>query len=588
MSGRAVQEAVNSSPIGFMAGERDDSASSGRSRREQPGGLGLSLRVVGDGVFATYPLPAQGEVVLGRSEKVDVIIEDPSISRRHARLCIGPPLTVEDLGSANGTRLGDRRLSQGEVVEIAAGAVIDMGSVMVMVQPGVVASRPRRLWAHGYFEGRLDDECARGQRGAHPFAVVRVHVEGPLSAAVVEECLGAGLRAMDMIASYGPGDYELLLLEVTPEQGDVVVAGLAAGLAAQGAEVTVGTAFFPRDGRTGETLIAHACAALRGDARSPANGPGKLVIEDPTMRELHRVVDRLARGDVSVLLLGEAGVGKATVAELIHRRSARSDKPFCRLDCGALSRDKLARELFGALDGTPGSDGLLQRAHGGTLFLAEVGDLPVAIQDKLLHAVDLLSARIPTAPRGDGEHPTIVPGRKIKADGAKRGDMRERPAVRLVAASSRNLETEVARGRFRRALLDRLTGISLLVPPLRERGEEIEPLARAFIDRAARHRGVAISPALADEAVALLRRYGWPGNVRELQNVIERAVSLCKSGSITLQHLPVEKLVATLASRALAPWTQVQEEPTVVGTEEDLVGYPSPTPLSPRERGSRK
>ena len=108
-------------------------------------------------------------------------------------------------------------------------------------------------------------------------------------------------------------------------------------------------------------------------------------------------------------------------ADLIHRRSARSEKPFCRLDCGALSSERLARELFGALDGTRGGDGLLQRAHGGTLFLAEVGDLPEAIQDKLLQAIDLLSARIPTAPRGDGEHPTIVPGRKIKADGGKRG-----------------------------------------------------------------------------------------------------------------------------------------------------------------------
>jgi hypothetical protein len=574
-----------------MAGSREDSATAGRQLRDRQGGLGLTLRVVGDGVFATYPLPASGEVVLGRSEKADVVIEDPSISRRHAILHIGPTLTVEDLGSANGTRIGERRLAVGERVEVASGVVIDLGSVMLMVQPGVIGNRPRRLWAHGYFEGRLDDECARAQRSGHPFAVVRVHVDGTVAAPVVEETLGAGLRAMDMVAAYGPGEYELLLLEVTPDLGGRVLEELRARLAEHGGRVAMGSAFYPRDGRTGETLIAHACAELREGGASHRDDI-QIIVEDPRAQQLHRVIERVARGEVSVVLLGEPGVGKETVAELIHRRSARARMPLLRLDCGACSADQLARQLFGNFEGEGGTAGLIDRAHGGTLFLDDVGDLPAAVQDRLLRAIELHGSGPRPAARAGGDRPTLVPGRPSRpAPAAGRLDVAERRSIRFVAASTRDLEAEVRRGRFRGDLLDQLAGITLLVPPLRERAAEIEPLARAFIDRAAQHRG-ARAPKLSDEVLALLQRYGWPGNIRELQNVIERAVSLCDGGTITLEHLPVEKLVATLASRALAPWASPQEEPTIVADGDGLrgLGPASETPIPPAGdlRGPRK
>jgi transcriptional regulator with PAS, ATPase and Fis domain len=238
------------------------------------------------------------------------------------------------------------------------------------------------------------------------------------------------------------------------------------------------------------------------------------------MREVARLIDRVAPGTISVLVIGETGVGKEIVAEAIHRGSPRSGKPLVRLNCAAVAASLLESEWFGyergAFSGaTSPKPGLLETADGGTVLLDEISELPLDLQAKLLR---------------------VVEDRAVLRVGAVRP---RRIDVRFVAATNRDLEAETARGAFRRDLYFRLNGVTIGVPPLRERRDEIVPLARAFAAERRRASGRAAPPAIDAEAEQWLLAYAWPGNVRELRNVIERAVLLVEPGrAITTAELP--------------------------------------------------
>jgi two-component system, NtrC family, response regulator AtoC len=487
------------------------------------------LLVFGDGTFASFPLPETGHVTIGRADNADVRINHPSVSRRHAVLHIGPPLRIEDLGSANGTRVRDVPLAPGEGAEILPGDVIDLGSTMLAVQTGSASARPRRLWTHSYFEGRLEEECGRAERSGKSFAVVRIHVDG-CPAGAVEEALDGELGPTDLVAAYGPNEYETLLFDSVPERADEALRRVSERIRERGASIRVGIAWYPRDGRGPEALVAHACASVRGT--QPLEGAATpIVVHDGAMQRLHRLVERIASGMISVLLLGETGAGKEVLAAEIHRRSPRHDKPFVRINCAALAESLLESELFGhergAFTGAVQTKvGLLESAQGGTVFLDEVGELPPSTQVKLLR---------------------VIEEREI----LRVGSVKPRPIdVRFISATNRDLEAEVRRGAFREDLYFRLNGVSLIVPPLRERVSEIERLAKTFVGEACAQAGRPDTPAIAEDALGLLKRYSWPGNIRELRNVVERAVLLCADGPITSEHLPVDKLGATLLSGA--------------------------------------
>jgi len=267
--------------------------------------------------------------------------------------------------------------------------------------------------------------------------------------------------------------------------------------------------------------------------------PEGVIVADPSTRALYAQAERAAQALINVLLLGETGAGKEVLARFIHRRSPRRERPFLALNCAAFSESLLESELFGhekgAFTGAVQSrPGLFESAEGGTLFLDEVGELPPVMQVKLLRVIEERAVL-----RVGGRTPRAVD-------------------VRFVAATNRDLEAEVRAGRFREDLFYRLDGLTLSIPPLRERPAELELLARSFVLTASRQ--LERAPlALSDEALRALAAYRWPGNVRELKNVIDRAVVLCADSSIGLEHLP-----AALTTRAPAHPLPPEERPAAV------------------------
>jgi DNA-binding NtrC family response regulator len=259
--------------------------------------------------------------------------------------------------------------------------------------------------------------------------------------------------------------------------------------------------------------------AGRSSAAPIAPGGDRGAAGSATMRKLHALVDRIAIGTISVLILGETGVGKEVLAETIHRRSARAAAPLLRLNCAALTETLLESELFGHDKGaftgaTQSKPGLLESAHGGTVFLDEIGELPLATQVKLLR---------------------VLESREVMRVGA----LRPKPIdVRFIAATHRDLEAQIDAGLFREDLYFRLNGMTLEIPPLRERRDEIDALAAQFAAAVARSLGRS-APELSSAALDRLRAHVWPGNIRELRNCIERAVLLVEAGRIEADHVAV-------------------------------------------------
>ena len=478
------------------------------------------LVLLGEQVYSSHPLPDKGNVVIGRSPECDVVISDDSVSRRHAILRIGPQLMLEDLGSANGTRVQGRVLAKGEAAAITLGEAVQIGTIMAVVSDAAAKFRPRRLWPHGYFEGRLEEEVDVCTRSGATFAVARFRAGPSLDGAGLIDALAGVLRSGDVIGQCGPGDFELLLRAISPERARRVVDRIPAALATLGQEVSIGHACFPEHGWTGDELLAAAAAA----AGLPARSRGEPAREG-AMREVLRMADRVAASSLSVLILGETGVGKELLAEYIHRQSPRRDKALLRLNCAALSPTLLESELFGHERGAfTGADrskpGLLEGADGGSVFLDEIGELPEPLQVKLLR---------------------VIEERKVQRVG---GLTQTAIDVRFIAATNRNLDEEVARGAFRQDLLYRINAMTLVIPPLRQRAYEIEGLARGFAAEMSKDLGRERLDVSMD-ALALLEAYPWPGNIRELRNVVMRAAVLSGGIEIGAEHLPPELLNRT-------------------------------------------
>ena len=286
--------------------------------------------------------------------------------------------------------------------------------------------------------------------------------------------------------------------------------------------------------------VGLGAGASSAGAGASSTGPGAslsaLVATSTGMDALHALVDRVAKSTLSVLLLGETGAGKEVLAQRIHDLSPRASRPFLKLNCAALSESLLESELFGhergAFTGAVATKlGLLETADTGTIFLDEVGELPASLQAKLLR---------------------VLEERKVLRVGALKPKEID---VRFVAATNRDLVAEVEAGRFRRDLYFRLNGISLFIPPLRERASEIEPLALRFAAAAAKAQGRTVMPTFSMRARLALEAHPWPGNVRELKNVIERAIVLTDNDVLDEADVGLHGVPGASGSTAAPPMT---------------------------------
>ena len=251
-----------------------------------------------------------------------------------------------------------------------------------------------------------------------------------------------------------------------------------------------------------------------------AKAEGEFIIgQNPKMRELAEQVVRVAQTPTTVLIRGESGTGKELVARAIHRYSNLRDKPLVTVNCTALTPTLMESELFGHKRGAftgavADKAGLFEKADGATIFLDEVGDMPIEMQGKLLRVLQAGEVK----PVGD------VVTRKVR--------------VRVIAATNRDLEKALAGGEFRDDLFYRFNAFTVVLPPLRERSEDIPVLAYHFLRKAEAKVNKKVDR-FSPDALDLLRRYGWPGNLRELENIIERAVVLSSSQQVEVAHLPL-------------------------------------------------
>jgi DNA-binding NtrC family response regulator len=255
---------------------------------------------------------------------------------------------------------------------------------------------------------------------------------------------------------------------------------------------------------------------LRERLRSK-HGFGSIIGRSPEMEKLYRIIAKAAQSTHPVLIMGESGTGKELVARCIHYSGPYHDKPFIPVDCGSLVPTLIESELFGYVRGAftgavRAKEGLLAIAQGGTVFLDEIGELPVDLQAKLLRAIQEKEIR----PVGSTKRVTIN--------------------VRILAATNRDLETAVAEGTFRRDLYFRLNVLSLKIPPLRDRKQDIPLLAEHFLERLSRTTGS--QRVVSEDALNVMMGYEWPGNVRELENCLERACALSSGPTIQTADLP--------------------------------------------------
>src|SRR5579863_2466737 len=251
----------------------------------------------------------------------------------------------------------------------------------------------------------------------------------------------------------------------------------------------------------------------------PASGPLAMVGHSPAMEKLYRILAKVAESAHPVLILGESGTGKEMVARAIHASGPNTDKPFLPIDCGSLVATLIESELFGHVKGAftganRAKDGLLVAAETGTVFLDEIGELPLDLQAKLLRALQEKEVR----PVGASH---TVPIR-----------------ARILAATNRNLAAMVDHGEFRKDLFYRLNVVNLRLPALRDRREDIPPLAAYFLERTTRQYGNKFT--LSDEVLRAMMHYEWPGNVRELENAIEHGCTFATCGTVALADLPTQ------------------------------------------------
>ncbi|HLG19901.1 MAG TPA: sigma 54-interacting transcriptional regulator [Bdellovibrionota bacterium] len=524
---------------------------------------------------------ADGKMFAGRHPNAEICLNDSQVSRRHAQFITADGETkVVDLGSTNGTFVNGDRLSGEHTLvdddEIQIGAT---GFKFSIQNP--IDGQRLGLRSHGYFESRVSEELDRASRYKRPLSVLMValdtNAENPEEREQilrgrypkVVEYLRTMIRTMDLLAHYGKFELELLLPETDKKEALRLGQRMTTDRTADRQLIlNVGMATFPEDGRSADVLIEKSRSALKqarqqknehiaqvkDDVRRVMVSNKEVIIKSEKMGQLFELAERIAKSTITVLIQGETGVGKEVVAEAIHANSERKDKPLVCVNCAALTETLLESELFGHEKGSfTGADqlkiGLFESAKGGSIFLDEIGEMPQKTQAKLLR---------------------VLQSKKIMRVGSNREIDTD---VRIIAATNRKLEELVAKGQFREDLFYRLNAATIVVPPLRERRDEIPYLVQAFIEECCEENRFPVRQ-IAPDAMDLLVRYHWPGNIRELKNAIERAVVISEGDTIYKDAL-TSKLTTDSFEYVEPPrsfsGSTVTVGPTAVGDLKDVV-----------------
>jgi DNA-binding NtrC family response regulator len=248
------------------------------------------------------------------------------------------------------------------------------------------------------------------------------------------------------------------------------------------------------------------------------------IFQSASMRNVVRTIERVAPSDVSILITGESGTGKEVIADLIHKLSNRSKGPLVKINCAALPRELIESELFGSVKGAytganADRDGLFRQAEGGSLFLDEISEMPIDTQSKLLR---------------------VLQEKEVRPVGGK---VSYKSDCRIIAATNRQTDAAIKDGKLREDLFYRISAISVHLPPLRERREDILPLANTFLKRYASQADRNIS-GFSQTATEMLRTFDWPGNIRQLQNEIQRTVLMCENNVIDVQDLSITTVMS--------------------------------------------
>ena len=485
-----------------------------------------ALVVIEDERSWRQPLAAS-VLTVGRGAECELVLRDRAASRRHAQLRVdGDRVVIADLGSYNGTTVNGERLT-GER-ELRTGDVIQICTTMLVFDRGPRRADPPALLDDAALHQRLALELDRAARYQRAVTIVAVKLASAAARDAALPGLRHALRSIDALATDGEAGALAVLPELAADERGPALAALAGAVA--GRDARVGWAAFPDHGVTVATLLASVRAAAGaaaagqvlaadGLARWMVLGDTTVIIAEPAMVRAFALIERFAISDLPVLVLGETGVGKDSAAVAVHQGSHRRG-PLHTINCAALAEGVVESELFGhergAFSGAIATRvGLFEAAAGGTVFLDEIGELSLAIQAKLLRALD---------------------GKAITRVGA----VEARPIdVRVVAATNRDLRADVAAGRFREDLYYRLAGATVALPPLRDRPRELPLLARELLARACARLGrepAELSPA----AMQALAGHRWPGNIRQLRNVIDYAAAAADGDTIDVWHLPAD------------------------------------------------
>jgi len=510
---RTIQGPKNGVPVGTKA-QRPAIADASVDRPDV-----VLLVASGDRVFPVRLV--RGTVLIaGRSPEANIRLDDPKVSPRHLCLRSEPDgsVVVEDLNRPSRTLLNDVQLSEKSRARI--GDQISVGdSAMLILRALAPPARPMKVTGASELDERLGAESARARRFHRPFSLLLL--KSAALAGIGSEDLGGSLSALvDPLCTwgtFGPLVRALICPEMKGEELAVLRGKLGAALGAEGHRFSIGYASFPADGLDAHCILETALSRIVGQDSVRSPSADESLFLDSSMVRLVALVEKLARGAAPVLFHGERGSGRKTLAQLLHQRSARAAGPFARVAAFSLPTGSVDAELFGAEESAAGAEraraGALESAAGGTVFIEEIGELPLGTQAKLAQALDRRAAT------------------RLGSDQSYAVD------VRLITATQDDLGARVREGTFREDLHSRLSANVVLVPPLRHRVAEVAALAELFL---ARCRRVHARPrlTLSPDARAALLRYSWPGNVRELKNAVERASLIAEADEIRLDALP--------------------------------------------------